>query len=129
MSVVLAWNPGATSLRAALVDDMGNFLVSRLETAPVATDEGGRLEIDVNTWWQALIGLAREIAAEAPHHFGEVREVVICAITRTDVFTSGQAPSKSEVNACRPFARTAWIRDHEKNSFDNPDAFSESKHF
>lgn len=104
MSVVLACNLGTTSLRAALVDDMGNFLVSRFETAPVATDEGGRLEIDNNTWWQALIGLAREIAAEAPHLFDKVREVVICAITPTQVFPSGRAAGK------RPSQRLSSVR-------------------
>jgi hypothetical protein len=39
-----------------------------------------------NMGWQALIGLAREIAAEAPHLFDEVRGVAIRAITRSQVF-------------------------------------------
>lgn len=158
MSVVLACDLGGTSMRAALVDGEGNVLVKRVAGEPITAEQIGRAEVDADVWWQTMVRLVADVAAEAPRLFDAVRGVAICAITRTQVFLgrngrqvhpaitwkdaraqssldrlAEQLPREhretSQINAFHPLARLAWLRDHEKSAFENLDTILEPKDY
>lgn len=146
MSVVLAFDLGGTSFRAALIDARG---VTRAESTifgPTIIDRLGWSEIDANDWWQTLIDACRQLADAEPALFATVEGIAICGVTRTQVFLArdgrqlrpamtwkdtradGTArrladslpqghPELGKINAFHPLARLAWLREQEEASF------------
>ncbi|MBS7706852.1 xylulokinase [Chelatococcus asaccharovorans] len=146
MSVVLAFDLGGTSFRAALIDAEG---VTRAECAifgPTIIDRLGWSEIDANDWWQTLVEACRRLADDAPDLFATVAGIAICGVTRTQVFlgrdgrqlrhamtwkdTRADAtarrlqgslpqahPEVARINAFHPLARLAWLREQEEATF------------
>jgi xylulokinase len=77
--MILAFDLGGSSLRAALVDMRGD--IRHVVSAPHSSAH--RTEADPAAWWDALIQAAERLAVEAD--FARVEAVAIAAFTRTQV--------------------------------------------
>lgn len=158
MSVVLACDLGGTSFRAALVDGNGQVLAQSAIPGPTSRDVAGLSEIEAEAWWRALIEACVELAREAPELFDEVEAVAICGVTRTQVLidrdgrpvrpamtwkdTRAEAllprlrerldpahPETAAINAFHPLARLAWLREQERENFDELACLLEPKDY
>ncbi|KUL93122.1 carbohydrate kinase [Bosea sp. WAO] len=147
MSVVLACDLGGTSFRAALVDGNGQVLAQNAIPGPASRDVAGSSEIEAEAWWRALIEACAGLAREAPRLFDAVEAVAICGVTRTQVLidrdgrpvrpamtwkdTRAEAllprlrerldpahPETAAINAFHPLARLVWLREQERENFD-----------
>lgn len=148
MSVVLACDLGGTSFRAALVDAQGRIRAQSGVPGPASVDVAGSSEVDADAWWRQLIEACAGLAREAPELFAAIEAVAICGVTRTQIFIGRDGrplrpamtwkdtrsesavarlrehldpahPETGGVNAFHPLARLAWLREEERQHFDN----------
>ncbi len=157
MSLVLACDLGGTSLKTALVDDCGAFVVQAAAASPQPHGHAGASEIDPSAWWTGLIETTRALAHADPAAFDQVEAIAICGITRTQVFVGrdGRAvrpamslsdvrmqdriaelvarlpehPERGNINAFHPLARLVWVQREERALFDQLAAVIEPKDF
>lgn len=141
MSVVLACDLGGSSFRAALIDDRGATLAEHAVAGPVLNDHLDRSEVDAQAWWAQLLEAAGRLAEQAPDLFASIEGIVICGVTRTQVFlghdgqelrpamtwkdarsdgiaarlreTLADHPEAGRINAFHPLARLAWLAEAE----------------
>ncbi|CAH1648351.1 MULTISPECIES: FGGY-family carbohydrate kinase [unclassified Chelatococcus] len=146
MSVVLAFDLGGTSFRAALIDAKGTTHAECAIFGPTIIDRLGWSEVDANDWWRTLIEACHRLADEEPGLFASIAGIAICGVTRTQVFLGrdgrqlrqamtwkdtradatakrlqgslpGLHPETARINAFHPLARLAWLREQEEATF------------
>lgn len=158
MSVVLACDIGATSLRAALVDRTGHVTRVHRRSAPTEHEHDGMCDIDPAVWWSNFCELADALAADAGRDFAKVEAVAVCGVTRTQVIldragaplrpamswsdTRADAlverlvaslpqahPERPRINAFHPLARLAWLKAQEPRALEAAAAVLDPKDY
>lgn len=158
MSLVLAFDLGASSLRAALVDPRGVLVARHVVELPVPVERLGWSEADPETWWQALVEAADALRAASAPDWHHVRALALSGFTRSQVFidhegrpvraallwrdTRAEAalpgllrlcpalhPERAQLSAFHPLARLWWLKHHEPAAFQATVTVLEPKDF
>ncbi|MBN9063505.1 MAG: carbohydrate kinase [Rhizobiales bacterium] len=137
MSFVLACDIGGTRMKAALIDEKGDFVAR--ESAPSPQPVGEATEVDADLWTRGFFDLTETLARADAAAFSQVAAIAVTAVTRTQIFldaalrplrpailwgdvraatlipeladlSPGDHPERERLNAFHPLARLRWLQ-------------------
>jgi xylulokinase len=90
MKTVLAYDLGGSSLRAALIGTQGQIVTSTSAPLQFIAERPDWSEADPNQWWQTFALVTHEILDRQRAAGVEIKCLVICGMTRTQVFVDAK---------------------------------------
>ena len=93
MQTILTFDIGGSFIRAALFDLKGGLIDLKAEPSDPAYVGPGGVEADPAAWWSAICRLTAALLAEKSANSLEIKAIVPCGMTRTQVFLDAKGES------------------------------------